>query len=52
MPGSDRRTEERPAAPADLPAAIVEAQFRGMAYDAVLGTISRVLQPSLRDFLR
>jgi flagellar hook-associated protein 3 FlgL len=40
------------ATPVDLPTAIVDAQLQEMAYDAVLATISRVLQPSLRDFLR
>lgn len=40
------------AEPVDLPAAIVDAQLQEMSYRALLGTISRVLQPSLRDFLR
>lgn len=36
----------------DLPATIVELQMQEVAYQAALGAASRVLQPSLMDFLR
>lgn len=36
----------------DLPAKIVELQLQEVAYQAALGAASRVLQPSLADFLR
>ena len=37
---------------ADLPATIVELQMQEVAYEAALGAASRVLQPTLMDFLR
>jgi flagellar hook-associated protein 3 FlgL len=36
----------------DLPATIMELQLQEVAYQAALGAASRVLQPSLVDFLR
>ena len=36
----------------DLPAKIVELQLQEVAYQAALGAATRVLQPSLADFLR
>ena len=37
---------------ADLPKTIMDLQLREVAYQAALGTASRVLQPSLVAFLR
>jgi flagellar hook-associated protein 3 FlgL len=37
---------------ADLAASIVELQMQEVAYKAALGATSRVLQPTLMDFLR
>jgi flagellar hook-associated protein 3 FlgL len=36
----------------DLPETIMELQLQEVAYQAALGAASRVLQPSLTDFLR
>jgi flagellar hook-associated protein 3 FlgL len=36
----------------DMAAAIMELQTQEVAYQATLGALSRVLQPSLVDFLR